>query len=985
MRWWIAALILASCAPAILASCAPAPSPPSSPPPARSSSPAPQPTVVATPWWEVSGDDEGAELIGHVPEHGEYRVTLKQTTAITGAPDGGAFVLYKRDKSRSEEGSERRRVLARLDPRGQEIWRSEIAEGTWQWRLFAFGDGAVAYDLGRWQLHFIDGAGVESGQHKHTVYLSDLAARGDVFVVADEHGVTRFDAAGQPVWDAPMRLFPSAESAGSRGEDRYVAVGMDGTVLSGAEDGSLIALTAQGTPRFQLGVRGPITRIETRRDGGFDVLTAEQLFVVDTDGRVEARPFELEALAHRLVDHRESQFARPGAAPIMPPPIADPTSAYAATPVVVGDEPLLEVQSLVVVARDDVWALGQAGELPTGTSLFHYDGRRWAARELPQVAFDEEVFATGSEAQVGEFRLAMLARGPSGLLAIGTRVAKDTRLCVLAYDGSVWRERREFFSSFADIKLRWGSANNLTYAAGIGGRELICYGGSAFAGEGQCVAMSEGVAPHLVALSDARIMAKGYDIVGHEGSFLHPRVYSGATLWRINGSATSADDVWGTDGRALGHWDGQALTTVAAPAGIITSLWAHDGLWLSGGAGLLHYNGKAFARIAGIPRGYNPHAPTDLHVTGMGQDVWAYGATGAWHVQPASNPANLVVKVSRIQGPSPGSQPLEPGPAPYHLERVTLAVEGETRPLQAAISIAASDDALWFFDGVRLVEQAGGRTRLLYRAAAPKPFVCWSAPEPDCGACADCSERRPYPLPCTRCAAPTSRGTGTLIAEEGVMTFRGGTRDGSSSSPLPQTSAVTALGDDVWAVSAQRDDGLPHAALASARGVQLVRGLPALAYMDVHARGDDLWLAGGQTSGGDLRPLPAGEGALVHYDGKTAVQHRAPEGPLLAVAAVGPAEAWAVGVAGGILRVRAGKVEPMRLGRVTLRAATARSATDVWLAGDDSTLLHFDGELRVVDTRAAGSRAAFTAVLPPDGTTPGWVVGPSGIWRIHPR
>jgi photosystem II stability/assembly factor-like uncharacterized protein len=139
-----------------------------------------------------------------------------------------------------------------------------------------------------------------------------------------------------------------------------------------------------------------------------------------------------------------------------------------------------------------------------------------------------------------------------------------------------------------------------------------------------------------------------------------------------------------------------------------------------------------------------------------------------------------------------------------------------------------------------------------------------------------------------------------------------------------------------------------------------------------------------------VRAWPAGEGTLVHFDGRRFARHRAPDGALLSVAATGPRAAWAVGLEGGVLRAAGGSVEALQIADergarldVTLRAVAARAPDDVWIAGDRATLLHWDGKsLSRVDARAAGADAALSAIVPP-GKTDGWVVGPTGIFRIE--
>jgi hypothetical protein len=131
-----------------------------------------------------------------------------------------------------------------------------------------------------------------------------------------------------------------------------------------------------------------------------------------------------------------------------------------------------------------------------------------------------------------------------------------------------------------------------------------------------------------------------------------------------------------------------------------------------------------------------------------------------------------------------------------------------------------------------------------------------------------------------------------------------------------------------------------------------------------------------------VRGWPAGEGTLVHFDGQHFTRYRAPDGALLSVVAVGPGEAWAVGMGGGVLHVRAGEVEAFHVDDAPLRSVAVGSDDAIWIAGDRSLLLRVAAALERVDTTAVGPDAALTTVIAP-GAQPGWVVGPSGMWRIR--
>jgi len=117
-------------------------------------------------------------------------------------------------------------------------------------------------------------------------------------------------------------------------------------------------------------------------------------------------------------------------------------------------------------------------------------------------------------------------------------------------------------------------------------------------------------------------------------------------------------------------------------------------------------------------------------------------------------------------------------------------------------------------------------------------------------------------------------------------------------------------------------------------------------------------MAGGLTSKKDNRPARSeGEGVLVHFDGQAFTRHRAPDGTLLSVAAVGPGEAWAVGRLGGVLHVEAGRAEAFHLeAPVVLRGVAATGPNDVWMVGDGSTLPPLGREVPPAGGRRRGGQ-----------------------------
>ncbi|MDI3283844.1 hypothetical protein [Polyangium sp. 15x6] len=950
MRRALVPLLLASAC-----SAAPPPPPPAHVPApsasakASAAAPAPAPRL---PWIELSGTDAKTVLTGYDPDGDElYEAPIGWALAVLGALDGGAYAVVMEQAPKNPYTP----VVLRIDARGQETWRTSLQKGGFTWRLFRAGPAGKALaspngggdrlfvfefsgpnPQGKRPLHVLD-AGDGKLLRDVSLGFSDIDARAGVMAVSDGSHVSRLGPDGEPIWSVHVGRFPSLDPTLPEGS-RKVAVGTDGTVLTGTSDGSLVALEADGKPLYQLGVRGSVSRIEARAGGSFRVHTDDGAVLVDRGAvreTAESRPVE----GVRVVEKRKNK--RNEEDPTPPPVPWKPTIAYRAQREGLSTEkPFEHVQSVVAAAPNDVWVLGKRERAPgeDADRLFHYDGRTWSDLGVPSMSFPKEVFAEGAPARASRFVPLNLSRNPTGaLLVLGVRVGGAVRPCVLERAGAAYRERRELRATFSKIEIEYGT--KLTHTVSAGGREALCSSDPAV-----CVEFGSGVKPRIVPDGEGLEIP---DVLGDHESPVPSR-----STW-----ASGRDDVW------------------------VTGIEGD----------VARFDGQRWWRILGIER------MSGLSVTGSGRgDVWLYGEAGLWHVTP--EPRAEADLEGTTSPPPPAASPSVALPVAgadpsYRLERVVLDVDGQ-KPLRAALHVAEGPGGVvWLHDGARVIEYDGARTRVLYQAPKPEPFFCWYAPEPDCNLCAQCTERKPKALGCQRCVAPTAAGEGALLTPEGWLPVRGG-RASPEPAPLADLAAVTvAPSGAIWAVSAADDDG-PHAVIQGPRGVRLVAGLPPAAYADVAVRADDdAWFAGGLTGTrmSDGRVLPEGEGTLVRFDGRTFTRHRAPDGALLSVAAAGPGEAWAVGLAGAVLHAKGNTVEAFHLERdggarhpVLLRSVAATKPNDVWIAGDGATLLRWDGKaLRRVDTSAAGKEAALSSMIAP-GAKPGWVVGPGGIFRIVP-
>jgi hypothetical protein len=113
---------------------------------------------------------------------------------------------------------------------------------------------------------------------------------------------------------------------------------------------------------------------------------------------------------------------------------------------------------------------------------------------------------------------------------------------------------------------------------------------------------------------------------------------------------------------------------------------------------------------------------------------------------------------------------------------------------------------------------------------------------------------------------------------------------------------------------------------------------------------------------------------------ESVIRYRAPA-TIFAVSAIGNDEAWAVGAMGLVVHIKGDVIERRVLpSGVWLRAVVAHGPNDVWIGGDDGTLVHYDGQAFHPVTHSLGVRAAFSGLGISRGVV--WATSPSGILRI---
>lgn len=639
------------------------------------------------------------------------------------------------------------------------------------------------------------------------------------------------------------------------------------------------------------------------------------------------------------------------------------------------------------------------------------EGSRMTRVAVPHIASRSEVFVDGTTAEQASLFIDALVHGPNGSTWILARRYNSQKTQtgdgmmtqfggagqILELRGGVIRERNDLFKVFAAHYLSEKIA-----AAPVGPAKLFCFGlekptcvthdGSSF---------SELVAPGRVAsvvpLGDSAwlLSDEGRIYVRERDGFVTVIQPDDTRLQGLVG--TSEKDVWADFKQryTLLHFNGTEWAevpvptpvhdfqtnwsfhrarwpSVAVPAGVHGFFArAPDDVWM----GRIHWDGSRWSLVHGVPT-----ATTAL--ARARDDVWLGDAGGLWHgTAPGPVPVRLRPPQKPDEGaiPAPIPLPLDTPEAHHVVERMNLTVAGAA-PLTAARSVsAAPDGVLWIQTWDRMVEVDGGGRATTLRGKGRESFGRWAYPE--------------------------ARGRGTILMDDEVRRINGRatTReemqldhhdamavhgDGRGSTWVVGTSPL--LTEDTFSYKDLRTMGAstweelwPHALVrAPGAGFRPVLGLPSASWCDVAATPDGgAWFAGGLSQG------PAGEGILFHargpLGGEATARYRAPAS-LLAVTAMGPDEAWAVGAAGTVVHVKGGAVTRYRLpSGEWLRAVSGSGPDDVWIGGDGGTLIHYDGRAFHPMQHPLGARAAFTGIASSRGML--WAVGPSGIVRITKR
>jgi hypothetical protein len=433
---------------------------------------------------------------------------------------------------------------------------------------------------------------------------------------------------------------------------------------------------------------------------------------------------------------------------------------------------------------------------------------------------------------------------------------------------------------------------------------------------------------------------------------------------RISGVAP--DDLWiGTSaGGGLHRFDGVRWRWEQGPNRAVDHLHvaARDRIWVDDGD-LRLFDGRRWSRFDEVRERINT-------ITSSGGEgpVWLGTEGGVFRsaAWPGSPPVVELPEARPLDDGAVPPSPLLPlGPADdtHRVERLALPVPpGE--PLSATFGISAEAGVIWIAGDDRIVEvDASGRGG---REIARAP--------------------RTRGLPgCRRCAFPEARGRGRVLLDHTLERL-----DGARRTPvdlgLEDVVAVAGAGGRFLAVAARAHDDLrPFALSEGPEGARWITGLPPAVWSDVALTADGTAFLAGGTSASEARgrPLPAGEGRLAHLRAGTVTWARAP-GSLIAVAAVGPEEAWAVGAGGTVIHLLGGRVERFSLPSGAWLRAVWAAPGELWIGGDGGTLLRHDGRaFHPVSTAVLGPDASITGIGGSGGVI--WAASPSGLLRLTRR
>lgn len=814
----------------------------------------------------------------------------------------------------------------------------------------------------------------------------------------------------------------------------------DGTLLVGVGDGTLVALDAHDKPQWSIGFRGAVTGIVPANDDRVIVTTQRGVIasVQTKTGQVHwekhlmsgaltpaifgsddhiyvAGPRGVLAftedgtlvfshaitLADEICCYADSKdaFAIDASGHITGsgldirvsdphPPIADAIPAYIVDYEKVLDE---KVFSMLSAGPDELWLLLNTTK---GSELARYSRGAMKRFAIPTRTANAESMSLDEKPQKLPLEIDDIFLGPQGNpWIVGRKIFppaqgeapwynRPAKGIVLELNGTTARERKDLGDTL-DEHLVTTSNDSRIRGPEIGNLRLLCFG------EETVCALYDGSKPEII---PRKVKTTGVFVVGKntyvvsnhgpveklEGHRLVPIPSPKDARYSISAvGGTSEDDLWFTTlGHVAYHWDGKTFTATSVPQSIESGVIARTRTDVWSRNGLLHWDGKRWSLVA------DAQGAAGMVVRGP-NDVWVGNRNGLFHSKPSTR---TLVRWPEVK--SADTKPLETPKtltlgAPsrgYLASKTSLAIKNAPSVSTAKRVEVARDGTLWFEAWDRLVEvDTEGKTTILDKEEKRIAFERWFYPEG----------------PGRGIFTHRARESESYNDRDEIRRFDGG-KSGPSTVRLDGHDIVAMSGNAAGATwilgsveaGSQYQLQKPHAeelgihALVRAdekSAFQIVAGMPALAYRDVAVTPEGGgFFVGAQNAG------PMGEGVIVHARGRlgteSVTRYRAPA-TMLAVAAVSNDEAWAVGAMGLIVHIKGQVIERHVLPSGSwLRAVIATAPHDIWVAGDDGTLLHGDGKEFHPVNHPLGARAAFSGLAVSRGIV--WAASPSGILRI---
>ena len=718
-----------------------------------------------------------------------------------------------------------------------------------------------------------------------------VGARGDVAVTSGER--VRHARPGGAIHEIDVATLHAAPGQLGLEGFRVTALAIldDGTLVSGAADGTVTAKSDGGGHRWSRGLRGAIDAIEADAEGAVVTTKLGELAGLGRDGRLRFRhrlahgPLAAPLIdgegrvitatdgavfcvgkdgallfAHAVPSVRSYDLPRlalegtaitvsledaptfriPFEGPHPPPASLD--AAF-----VLPFDRVLEAPISALLARgpDDVWAFHDhvSGFVRT-TTLRRFDGRRWHPVKLPGSGPTEE-YLEGHGQQAAYFGLDRLVRGADGAPWILGQRTSDTVASppswkiiglplLLTHDGRSFRDQRELFAR-SDV------ATAAPVAPLHGPATILCWGLRS-----RCAERLGSIWEALDAPNDStpiELVARvGTSLfIGTQNALYQRRAGGWAEVFDppIHVSAvggTSERDVWVApqQRRSLRHFDGATWTEVPSPLDDITDLLAlaPDDVWATGADGVMHFDGKRFTRVLGAPIGIKVIDATGPH------EIWLAGNRGVYRSRAptASPPVRRWPRAALGADGALTPAPMGAAERSFRVERVSVRVDGG-EPIQAPASISVGPEGvIWLRDhhGLVEVDERSLRARRL---------------------------KTPPLMPTSRPMLVEGRGRGFLLTVEGVERLDKG-RVIRAEPQLFAPVAVDGRAGALFAVSTGIDERAPRILARGPAGFELVTGAPDAAWIDVSVGPDGTpWLAGGSIASSDgFRAWPAGEG-----------------------------------------------------------------------------------------------------------------------------